>query len=196
VQLIRIDMSLPPITLSSDQVPFTLGRGADNSIVLDDRTSSRTHAILDCKVGNWLITDTSRNGTEVSRPGQATVKLRGKVKSLQDGDVLVFGSIAYRFSRRNGGGAVDAEDETPPLTPKVRVTRRQYDVLMELSAALRDRPGEPPPSNQEISEALFLSHDAVRGHLSELYRAFEIDEGTQVQRRLRLASQWWRAEVK
>lgn len=189
--LIRVGISLPPVALSPLRTPITVGRDAGSAIVLDDHTASRDHAILDRPGGGWILTDVSLNGTRVTSSGEAPVTLRGNARKLRHEDLLLFGSTTFRFQQLG-----EDADDTPPLEPKVPVTPRQHDVLMALSEPLRSTPGAAPASNREIGAALFLTDDALRGHLSALYRAFEVPEGTQLQRRMWLASQWWRAEVR
>jgi len=194
--LIRIGRAAPPTTLRGDQVPITIGRSEDSTVVLDDRAASRTHAILDRSGSSWILTDVSRHGTQLRTTDDSLVMLRGSARRLQHEDIVVFGSTAFRFKEAEGVSAAGDRDLTPPLSPKVPVTPRQYDVLRALSAPLQLQTGEAPASNQEIAAELFISIEAVRGHLSELYRAFEIEDAAQMQRRIRLASQWWRAEIR
>jgi predicted component of type VI protein secretion system len=74
-------------TLSVSSSRFTIGRDADNDLIIDDTTLSRRHALIECFEGMAQVSDCgSQNGTLLNgRPlSQATL--------LGDGDVISFGS--------------------------------------------------------------------------------------------------------
>ncbi|HVW47847.1 MAG TPA: helix-turn-helix transcriptional regulator [Solirubrobacterales bacterium] len=69
----------------------------------------------------------------------------------------------------------------------VRLTDTQARILVALCRPISD--GDhlaAPATNQEIADAVFLSVDAVKGHLRTLYRKFGIDDLPAAERRARL----------
>ncbi len=72
----------------------TVGRAADNAIVLDDSSVSRTHAMLLVEDDDVLLLDLeSSNGTAVNgRPALPDEPVR-----LADGDVVTIGKIILRY---------------------------------------------------------------------------------------------------
>ena len=72
----------------------TIGRSADNGIVLDDTTVSRCHVMLLVEAGDVLVVDLeSTNGTSVNGvPALPEAPVR-----LADGDVLMVGRVLLRY---------------------------------------------------------------------------------------------------
>lgn len=74
--------------------PTTVGRAADNSIVLEDASVSRCHAMLLVEDSEVLLLDLeSSNGTSVNgRPALPDEPVR-----LMDGDVVTIGRVVLRY---------------------------------------------------------------------------------------------------
>src|SRR5215203_5419418 len=71
---------------------LSVGRGADNDIVLDHPTVSRHHATIERVHGAYFITDLrSSNGTRVNA---RSVRER---RSLASGDKIRFGQVRVTF---------------------------------------------------------------------------------------------------
>jgi hypothetical protein len=71
--------------------PVTIGRAADNTVVIEDRRVSRHHAELEQADGRWVLRDLgSTNGTAVN--GRLI-----KETTLQDGDRISFGGFEVIF---------------------------------------------------------------------------------------------------
>jgi hypothetical protein len=70
-----------------------LGRGSQNTIVLDDTFISAEHAVIVQRDGGWWLTDRgSTNGTAVNdRP------VKGEV-GLQSGDVVAIGDVRLKVA--------------------------------------------------------------------------------------------------
>lgn len=194
-RLVWVTKSDPPLDLDPSRAPLTLGRDPDNDLVVTDSHASRLHALFESGGTYWVVTDASRYGTELTSGDRAPELLKGQSRRLRHGDVLLFGATAMRFHQPRDGPDLEV---TPPLQPKIDVTVRQMDVLMELAKPLIEGRGAAPASNGEIMEALYISLNTLSGHLAELYRRFDIDpdSGTPQQRRAELAAQWWRAQVR
>ncbi len=167
--------------LALEREPVSLGRGAGNTVVLNDPKVSRVHAMCE-RVGDvWCVRDLSssngtfRNGSRVNA-----------AQPLHNGDEIRLGDtrIVYRAA------SPQVEQRTTP-TNKHRLpelTRRERDVLQALCRPLRSTEAFPEPATtKEISKQLVVSDAAVRQHLLALYDKFGIgtDEGSR--RRVRLA---------
>ncbi len=71
---------------------LTLGRGADNDVVVSGEGISRTHAHLGFSDGAWFIRDNkSKNGILVNG-------VLVQETWLGDGDVVQIGSVVFRFN--------------------------------------------------------------------------------------------------
>jgi pSer/pThr/pTyr-binding forkhead associated (FHA) protein len=72
----------------------TLGRASDNTIVLDDETISRYHAVVVIEPEGVLLMDLeSTNGTSVN----TVPALPDAVVRLSDGDVVTIGNMALYY---------------------------------------------------------------------------------------------------
>ncbi len=83
-----------------DKPLFTLGRGEDNDLCIDDELASRAHAVIECSgLGQaasasciWLLRDlNSTNGTYVKDQ-------RITVHALVEGDVVRIGKTFLKFT--------------------------------------------------------------------------------------------------
>ncbi|MDD6372890.1 MAG: FHA domain-containing protein [Bifidobacteriaceae bacterium] len=92
--LVVIDGPLAGTTVSLTSEPVTLGRAADNVVILDDEFVSSHHArvFLDPASGNWAVEDlNSTNGTVVN--GQ---RIRGAVM-LPPGVLVRIGATTFEL---------------------------------------------------------------------------------------------------
>src|SRR5258708_23164993 len=89
----------------------SLGRNRSNSIVLNDRHSSRWHAEILCENGRWMRRDCdTMNGTRLNnqRISQPT--------PLSEGDEIRIGDTRFRFTLKETETAPNPlETATPPL---------------------------------------------------------------------------------
>jgi DNA-binding CsgD family transcriptional regulator len=175
------------VPLPPDGAPTrTVGRATECDIALPwDAQVSRVHAELVCVGRDWAIDDggLSRNGTYVN--GQRIAERR----RLSDGDTLRFGATAMVFRRPidavSAGSPTVSAAELPGPTS---LSDAQRAVLRELCRPLAARSGlVRPATNPEIAAALFLSLDAIKGHLRVLFAKFGVDALPQNEKRLRLA---------
>jgi pSer/pThr/pTyr-binding forkhead associated (FHA) protein len=165
-----------------DQV-VTVGRASCADVVIDgDPLVSRVHATLERVAGVWTIDDNglSRNGTFVN--GR---RLSGRLQ-LHDRDEIRVGSTVLTF-------CAPAEEDSvhtligEPLPTAARLTPAQRGVLIALCRPCKDeRHYARPATNQQISEELFLSVDAVKTHLRALFHKLGIEHLPQNQKRTRL----------
>jgi DNA-binding CsgD family transcriptional regulator len=163
-----------------DSARVTIGSAPDNDVVLDDRTVSRLHALLERLPGGWTVRDLgSRNGTFLNgeRIGELTV--------LRPGDKVRMGSAEVVFRGASSEGVVGG---TAPIELAPALTRREVDVLVALCRPLAERDIFcEPASTKEIADALIVSEDAVKKHLARLYDKFGVHDGPG-SRRTRLAN--------
>ncbi len=171
------------VVLPGDVVRIAVGRRetADVALAWDERVS-RTHAELERIGSDWTIADDglSRNGTFVNEQRVASRR------RLADGDVVRVGHTTLAFHDPGsgksqatvGGGNVE---EAPPITPA------QLRVLVALCRPCLT-PGVfmAPAPNDRIAAELFLTIDAVKAHLRQLFRLFELDGLPQIQKRVAL----------
>ena len=162
---------------------MTIGRSNDADVALVwDAEVSRLHAQLESAAGEWLVVDDglSRNGTFVN--GQ---RVAGR-RRLVDGDALRVGATVMLF-------------RSPRVTPTatrtasvgVTVDRLSETQRRVLAALCRPYAGSmhlaSPASNQQISEELYLSLDAVKANLRAMYHLFGVARLPQNQKRAQLA---------
>lgn len=72
--------------LSGEGAELVLGRSPDCDVQLDVAAASRRHATLSVRDGQFVLTDSSRNGTSVVLPGAGT-------RRLHSGDALVLPAL-------------------------------------------------------------------------------------------------------
>jgi hypothetical protein len=183
----RGDASQILVELPEDGPPTrTIGRAAECDIAMPwDAQVSRVHAELVWVGRDWAIDDggLSRNGTYVN--GRRIAERR----RLRDGDTLRFGATAMVFRRPSdavevGSATVSASDLPGPTS----LSDAQRAVLRELCRPLAGADGRSrPATNPEIAAALYLSLDAIKGHLRVLFVKFAVDGLPQNEKRLRLA---------
>lgn len=163
--------------------PLLVGRGSAADLVLEwDERVSRVHARIERIGGDWTVDDDglSRNGTYVNG-----TRLVGR-RRLVDRDVVQVGRTLVVF--RSPASSIEpptvAEADT---TAEVELTRAQRRVAQALCrAAVVDEVWTSPPSTNEIAAEVFLSPDAVKAHLRELYRKFAIDSLAPIRKRAEL----------
>lgn len=170
------------IAVLADRDRFTVGRGDEVDVRLDDEQVSRLHAEIARIAGEWTISDDglSRNGSFVN--GE---RLGGR-RRLADGDVLTFGAseVIFRAPVSPPGEATVASPDRPE---PAELTQTQRKVLIALCRPFRDgTPYATPATNQQIADEVFLSLDAVKGHLRTLFEKFAVGDLPQNQKRVRL----------
>ena len=163
---------------------FSVGREAGTDLQLGwDREASRVHALLERVGGSWTVTDDelSRNGTYVNG-----TRVRGR-RRLNDRDVIRFGSTSVYYR----DPAETTAETAPPAggADATEVTPAQRRVLVALCRPLLDPDDQAaaPQSNREIAAELTVSVEAVRSHLKQLFRLFEVPDLPQNRKRAELA---------
>jgi pSer/pThr/pTyr-binding forkhead associated (FHA) protein len=170
-------------TLSSARGTVTIGRSASTDVSISwDPQVSRVHATLERVGTEWTLADNglSRNGTFVN--GR---RLMTRVR-LCDRDQIVVGGTVLTFCAPPQA-AVEQTVVREGLTAKPHLTEPQRAVLVALCRPYRGGRGyATPASNQQISEELTLSLDAVKTHLRMLFHKFGIEALPQNRKRAQL----------
>jgi FHA domain len=179
-----VDEQLRVIELRAEDERLTIGRRPGSEITIEDPEISRVHAELVRVGGEWAVVDDglSRNGTFVN-----AVRADGR-RRLRDGDVLSVGqtAIAFRALRRTSSGRTVTAQERARAVDSLTPAKRR--VLAALCRPFREQTGgfAVPAANKEIAAELFLTVPAVRTHLRELFRLFELGDLPDGQKRIRL----------
>jgi pSer/pThr/pTyr-binding forkhead associated (FHA) protein len=167
--------------LGSDAERFSVGRDAKMDLALDDGQVSLLHAELRRIGGQWTVVDDglSRNGTFLN--GERT---SGRSR-LRDGDELRFGETVVVF--RDPASVEAGETASAPDSPAVELTPSQRKILLALCRPYREgSPYATPATNKQIADEVFLSVDAVKGHLRTLFERFGLGDVPQNQKRVKL----------
>jgi pSer/pThr/pTyr-binding forkhead associated (FHA) protein len=164
---------------------LTIGRSPECDVPLTwDPEVSRLHAELERVKDRWLVVDDglSSNGTFVG--GQ---RLHGR-RRLADADLVRVGATLIAF--REPAAAVSATTlRRPEGLQAVRVTESQRRVLIALCRPFKDGAADATPTtNPQIAAELVLTVAAIKTHLRALFRAFEIDDLPQQEKRRRLVT--------
>ena len=171
----------------ADRARLTVGRGEGVDVSLDgDEGVSRLHAELELVGGSWLVVDDglSTNGTFVE--GE---RISGR-RRLTDRDLITIGGTGILFrdpvASEGPGPTIAAVDTATVRT----LSDTQRKVLVSLCRPYAEGDSfATPATNREIAEDVFLSVDAVKGHLRVLFDRFGLADLPQNEKRARLAEQ-------
>jgi pSer/pThr/pTyr-binding forkhead associated (FHA) protein len=171
------------VPLGSERTQAVIGRASDSAVAIewDDRVS-RTHAKLERVGREWSIEDDglSRNGTYVNEE-----RVRGP-RRLRDGDMLRAGHTTIVFRAPAVGATRPTKPESRLAAPPA-LSDAQRRVLDALCRPCLDQSGPmTPATNEQIAGELHLSVDAVKAHLRQLYRRFDVEDLPQIQKRTAL----------
>jgi hypothetical protein len=161
----------------------TIGRGAEVDVDLDaDEQVSRLHAEIERIGGEWTVSDDglSRNGSFLN--GE---RIGGR-RRLADGDELRFGATVVVF-RAPSPSPSSVTIAAPERAEIAQLSATQRKILIALCRPFRDGSQyATPATNQQVADEVFLSVDAVKGHLRALFEKFGIGGLPQNQKRVRL----------
>lgn len=114
-----------------ERSPFTLGRGADNDVVVPDTPVSRRHAQLELVQGRWLLRDLgSANGTFLNRQRLA------EPQPLHSGDAIGLGDTVLVFRETMAAGAAGGAGRavTRPPVPLGRRSGPEHWIVAVVAA--------------------------------------------------------------
>lgn len=159
------------VPLEGDEL--TVGRTAQNDLVLEDPLVSRTHCIFMKKGGVFLLEDLgSHNGSYVNE------ERLHSVRQLRHGDRVTIGASRILYEDQS----LVAEDTTQVVDPTAfasqTFTQRQIQVMRLLARGL---------SNKQIAERLFVSERTVKAYLTSIFEKLQVQKrGAAVAAALRL----------
>lgn len=132
-------------------LPVTIGREHASGIVLEDRSVSLRHAVIELRDGRYLIRDVgSSNGVYVN-------KQRVVEHALQDGDVMSVG--AYIMIVVLGDACLGLNVQAPQLGDQKAASRRATNL-----GVLADDDGQAPKKKKKASELVwYATSDLDRG---------------------------------
>jgi hypothetical protein len=170
------------LLLESDTQRVAVGRGDEVELRLEDDEVSRLHAEIERIGGEWALSDDglSRNGSFLN--GE---RVTGR-RRLRDGDELRFGTtvVVFRLPTGSPDAATAASREGPAPPPLTETQRR---ILVALCRPFRDGSQyATPATNKQVADEVFLSVDAVKGHLRVLFEKFGLTDLPQNTKRVRL----------
>lgn len=173
------------VTLDPERESLSVGRddGCDIGLSWDGKVS-RLHARLERSGGSWTVYDggLSRNGTFLNQE-----RVHGH-RVLTDRDQLRFGTTEMCFRDPAPQRSRTVILGTEHAGPAVSVAQKK--VLLALCRPYKDHSGfARPASNRDIADELFLSIDAVKSHLRNLFAKFDLDDLPQNEKRMRLVEQ-------
>ena len=162
---------------------LTIGRstGCDVQLPWDERVS-RVHAGLDLVGPDWTLVDDglSRNGTFLN--GE---RLNGR-RRLRDDDTFLIGSTSFRY-RNTNRASTKLTKVGEQLVTAASLSPTQRQIVTALCRPYKhDDPYATPASTQQIADEMFLSVDAVKTHLRNLFQKFQIEDLPQNQKRVKL----------
>lgn len=172
------------VELSPDAWRLTVGRREDSDIPLPwDQEVSRAHALLERLGDQWTVVDEglSRNGTFVNG-----TRVTGRHR-LRHGDRLCVGATVLTF-RDPGQDEAESTIRVRPATGSATLTPTQRQVLIALCRPLFASAFATPATNRQIAAEVYLSVDAVKGHLRGLFERFALSDLAQNEKRARLAA--------
>ena len=98
---------------------YSIGRGKDNDIVLDDRRASRRHAQIIAEADDFKIIDGYYEGAEIKRSvNQVFINGAPKLeKILEQDDEIIIGETKLKFNKINQGAAAIAPQDKNDSSP-------------------------------------------------------------------------------
>ncbi len=156
----------------------------ERSIALPwDREVSRAHAVFERMGDEWTLVDDglSRNGSYVN-----SSRVNGR-KRLHHRDLLCFGSthVFFHDPTEETEGSSTARS---PGTPELALSETKRKVLVALCRPVATGASATPATNPQIADEIYLSVDAVKAHLRELFDRFGLGELPQNEKRGRLVT--------
>ncbi len=136
----------------SPQVPCTIGRAPDNSVVLDDPRASRHHAHVKVEDGTFTIVDGVVEGGQLRRSANK-VFVNGEQRfehPLANGDRVTIGASTLRFEQKVEERTTDMRYDDKPLG-HTQLLISANDVM---STMLRSKATTAAPSRDKEIEAL------------------------------------------
>lgn len=143
-----------------DQPEVSIGRTAENDVVLYDPGVSRRHAVIRAEAGSFVVQDQgSANGTQVN--GNPVTE-----EALQTGDLVSVGPVVFAFEVQEAGNStriVDAAELekqraakkalAKSSTAQLQATGRMVASRRPAALARVEKPGPPAPRSRPKAAA-------------------------------------------
>jgi hypothetical protein len=171
--------------LTPDRARVTIGRREQSDIALTwDAEVSRAHALLEPVGEEWTLVDDglSRNGSFVNGS-----RVHGRHR-LHDRDRMCFGNTHVVFRATAGERGSESTARAAGAPTAVPLTERKRKVLIALCRPVVDSRSATPATNPQIADEVYLSVDAVKSILRELFDQFGLGELPQNEKRGRLVA--------
>ncbi len=84
------------VQIKPDQSGFTIGRNAENDLMVCDDYTSRQHAQIDFRKGKFVFIDQSTNGTFIVRPDSSHTFIHREEAVLQDHGWIGLGELRFQ----------------------------------------------------------------------------------------------------
>ena len=171
------------LLLPPDRGAVTIGRRPTCDIPLPwDDEVSRRHALLEPVGEQWTLEDlASRNGSYVNGS-----RVHGR-QLLRGNDKLVVGRTTIEYREPADPDAADSTARSGERASSIPLSPARKKVLVALCRPVHEHASATPATNREIADAVFLSVDAVKAHLRELFDLFGLGSLPQNEKRARLA---------
>jgi DNA-binding CsgD family transcriptional regulator len=171
------------LLLPPDRGPVTVGRRATCDVPLPwDDEVSRRHALLEPVGEQWTLEDlASRNGSYVNGS-----RVHGR-QLLRGSDKLVVGRTTIEYREPADPDASDSTARSGERASAIPLSPARKKVLVALCRPVHEHASATPAANREIADEVFLSVDAVKAHLRELFELFGLGSLAQNEKRARLA---------
>jgi FHA domain len=173
------------LMLPTDRARITVGRREQSDVPLAwDLEVSRVHAFIEPVGEQWMLLDDglSRNGSFLNGK-----QVHGRHR-LHDRDRLVFGNTPVVYREPDGPEGSDSTARAAIAPSAVPLSAMQRKVLIALCRPVNDSTSKTPATNPQIAAEVFLSVDAVKGHLRILFDRFGLADLAQNEKRSRLVS--------
>ncbi len=150
----------------------TIGRSADNDIVIPDDSVSRRHAEIECQAGRVSIKDLgSKNGTFVNQSRLTQPKL------VRSGDQVHFGQRMARIFQRNTNPLAAPVDDLSETKPRVReLTVEPADRRTALLYEVANRLSQVPELDSALLEISDLIREAMAADKCAVIQSQQFDQ--------------------
>lgn len=137
----------------------SIGREADNDIILDSEASSRYNSKLEFRDGEWFLKDLgSTNGTKLN-----DVKISAEIR-LREGDRIKIGKEVLLFGAAPSAKTTVPDISTPPPIPAIQV--KPEAISAEKSADDSPKSKSAPEEKKSLLN-FFSSKDSGKNTLEE-----------------------------
>jgi FHA domain len=173
------------LMLGGDRPRVRIGRREGSDVPLTwDQEVSREHAFLEPLGDDWTLVDDgiSRNGSYVNGS-----LVHGRQR-LHDGDKMTFGNTRVAYRQPSSDKDSESTARAPGSPSAVPLPERKRKILIALCRPVFESSSATPATNPQIAAEVFVSVDAVKAHLRELFDQFGLGDLPQNEKRSRLVS--------